>query len=219
MSFNINQVSDAYSMQTSYSKTKENKETEAKVSSASTGFSDVAAVYEPSNEDTVTKKETTDKGQALDRSAIVAQLKADNEARIASMKDMVMKMMQGQGNAIASADSIWSFLASGNYTVSEAAKAEAQKAISEDGYWGVEQTSDRILDFAKALSGNDVSKADELLEAFKKGYKQATKAWGKELPSISKDTYDAVEKKFNAWKNEASNTASVASSTETAASI
>ena len=35
------------------------------------------------------------------------------------------------------------------------------------------------------------------LEAFKKGYEQATGAWGRELPSLCKDTYDAVEKKFN----------------------
>ena len=37
-----------------------------------------------------------------------------------------------------------------------------QKDIAEDGYWGVEKTSDRILDFAKALSGGDKDKADEL---------------------------------------------------------
>ena len=71
----------------------------------------------------------------------------------------------------------------------------------EDGYWGVEQTSERILDFAKALSGNDPDKADLLLDAFKKGFKEATKTWGDELPDISKRTYDAVLEKFDKWKN------------------
>ena len=42
-----------------------------------------------------------------------------------------------------------------------------------------------------------------LFEAFKKGYAQATKAWGKELPDISSQTYKAVEEKFAAWKKEA----------------
>ena len=107
--------------------------------------------------------------------------------------------------AIASGDDIWSFLASGDYTVTEAAKLQAQEDISENGYWGVEQTSQRILDFAKALSGGDVSKADLLLDAFKKGYEEATGAWGKELPEISKKTYEAVEEKFAAWKNESNN--------------
>lgn len=165
-----------------------------------TGFDETAVIYEKSN---ATETVTANKNNAVDREAIIAQMKADTEARMAQMQDLVRKMMQGQGNSLAQTDDIWSFLASGDYTVTEAAKLQAQEDISENGYWGVEQTSQRILDFAKALAGNDVSKADELLEAFKKGYKQATGAWGKDLPDISKRTYEAVEEKFAAWKAEA----------------
>jgi len=165
-----------------------------------TGFDETAVVYEKSN---ATETVKPNKNNAVDREAIIAQIKAENEARINQMQELVRKMMQGQGNALAQADDIWSFLASGDYTVTEAAKLQAQEDISENGYWGVEQTSQRILDFAKALSGGDVSKADLLLDAFKKGYEEATGAWGKELPSISKDTYKAVEEKFAAWKAEA----------------
>ncbi len=96
---------------------------------------------------------------------------------------------------------MWKFLASGEFTVDEETKKNAREAISEDGYWGVNQTSDRIVDFAIALSGNDPSKAEELLDAFKKGFDEATKAWGKDLPDISQKTYDAVLSKFDAWKN------------------
>lgn len=150
-------------------------------------------IYEKSSDKaTVTKK--TDY-------ALVAKLKADTEQRTAQLKSLVEKMMSQQGQAIGKADSIWSFLADGNFTVDAATKAQAQADIAEDGYWGVEQTSDRILDFAKALSGNDPDKADLLLDAFKKGFKEATKSWGKELPDISKRTYDAVVEKFDAWKN------------------
>lgn len=168
-----------------------------------TGFNETAVVYEKSKETDTVK---ANKNNGVDREAIIAQMKADTEARMAQMQDLVRKMMQGQGNALAQTDDIWKFLASGDYTVSEAAKLQAQEDISEDGYWGVEQTSQRILDFAKALSGGDVSKADELLEAFKKGYEEATGAWGKELPEISKKTYEAVEEKFAAWKEEANGT-------------
>lgn len=126
--------------------------------------------------------------------------------------------MTKQGAVIASAnsssdsdpDSIWHFLAKGNFTdengnslLTDDEIAQAKEDISEDGYWGVEQTSDRILDFAKALSGNDTSKAELLLNAFKDGYKAATKSWGDELPDISKRTYDAVLEKFEKWQNEA----------------
>lgn len=70
-------------------------------------------------------------------------------------------------------------LSEGNFTVDEETQKQAQADIAEDGYWGVEQTSDRILDFAKALSGNDPEKADLLIDAFKKGFDDATKSWEK----------------------------------------
>lgn len=150
-------------------------------------------VYEKgSSDNTVTKKTNY---------ALVEKLKADAEERTSQLRSLVEKMMTQQGTAIGKADDMWKFLAKGDFTVDAATKAQAQKDIAEDGYWGVEQTSDRILDFAKALSGNDPEKADLLLDAFKKGYAEATKSWGDNLPDISSRTYDAVVEKFNAWKN------------------
>lgn len=134
-------------------------------------------------------------------SALVEKLKADSEARVQQMRTLVEKMMSQQGAAIGKADDMWRFLAGGNFTVSADVKAQAQKDIADDGYWGVEQTSDRIVDFAKALSGNAPEKADKMIEAFKKGFEQATGSWGKKLPDISQRTYDAVMEKFDAWKN------------------
>ena len=156
---------------------------------------ETGVVYEKSSQtykDTVTKK--TDY-------AMVAKLKADAEQRTSQLRSLVEKMMTKQGTAIANADSMWSFLADGNFTVDEETQKQAQADIAEDGYWGVEQTSDRILDFAKALSGNDPEKADLLIDAFKKGFEDATKSWGKDLPDISQRTYDAVLDKFDKWKN------------------
>ena len=112
-------------------------------------------------------------------SALINKLKADSDARVSQLRGLVETMMKKQGAAIGNADSMWQFLAGGNFTVSADVKAQAQADIAEDGYWGVEQTSDRILDFAKALSGSNPEKADELLAAFKKGFSQATKSWGK----------------------------------------
>lgn len=167
-------------------------------SASKTGtFDSTAAIYEKSS---VTKKDRVT--QRKDHAAIVAQMKADTEKRTQQLTELVQQMISQQGKKLGQSDSIWSFLAGGDFTVSPEVKAQAQADIAEDGYWGVEQTSDRILDFAKALSGDDPSKADELLNAFKKGFEQATKAWGKDLPSISQDTYKAVEEKFNKWKNE-----------------
>ena len=144
---------------------------------------------------------TTGTDYKTNNAALIQKLKQDSEDRINQLKDIVSQMMTKQGTAIGKADDIWSFLASGDFTIDEDAKKKAQEEISEDGYWGVKQTSDRILDFAKALSGNDSSKADLLLDAFKKGFEEATKTWGKDLPDISKQTYDAVVEKFDKWKN------------------
>ncbi len=162
-------------------------------------FSDAAAVYEKSDDNNL-KSETYNKS---DRSALVQQLKADQEKMINNLYEIVLKTISGQGSsfAIASQDDMWKFLAEGKFEADADTIAKAKEDISEDGYWGVNQTSDRIVDFAIALSGGDSSKADELLAAFKKGYEQATGTWGKDLPDISSKTYDAVLDKFEQWKN------------------
>ena len=155
-------------------------------------FSEEAATFEKSGETSA---------KVDDRSAIVAQMKADQAQRESQLVDIVRKMMSGQGKALAQADDIWKFLAEGNFTVDPETKEQAQKDIAEDGYWGVAQTSDRIVDFAIALSGGDAEKADKMVAAFQKGFDEATKTWGKELPDISKRTYDAVMEKMDQWKN------------------
>lgn len=76
---------------------------------------------------------------------------------------------------------------------------KAKEDIAPNGYWSPEKTSDRLLEFAKALSGNNPSKADELIDAVKKGFKEASKIWGGKLPDISQKTYDLTMKKFDDW--------------------
>lgn len=166
------------------------KKTESSKNDTSTGV-----IYEKGSSD---KSSSSQKTQ---NSALIAKMKADSDNRILQLRGIVEQMMSKQGAAIGKADDMWSFLAGGNFTVSADVKAQAQADIAEDGYWGVNQTSDRILDFAKALSGNDKSKAQELADAFKKGFDQATKAWGGKLPDISQQTYDKVLEKFDSWMN------------------
>ena len=155
-------------------------------------------VYEKS-ESASTNKATysINKMSDEDRAALVKQLKADQANREQQLTDIVHKMMSGQAKTYGQATDMWKFLASGEYTVDAATKAQAQKDISEEGYWGVKQTSQRLFDFACALAGDDVDKMKEMQAAMEKGFKQATGAWGKELPSICKDTFDAANKLFD----------------------
>ena len=117
---------------------------------------DSGVVYEPSKTETAASTKKTYKPDT----AMINKLKADAEARTAQLRSLVEKIMLGQGNAIGTADDIWSFLRTGNFTVDAATKAQAQADIAEDGYWGVNQTSDRIVDFAKALSGGNPDKIE-----------------------------------------------------------
>ncbi|MBQ7926794.1 MAG: hypothetical protein IJ335_10950 [Lachnospiraceae bacterium] len=154
-------------------------------------------IYEPSE---AAKKYTTN----VD---LVAKMKADAEAQTAQLRSLVEQLMLKQSTSYANANDIWSFLREGDFTVDPATKAQAQADIAEDGYWGVNQTSDRIIDFANALTGGDPSKIEDMREAFKKGYEQAQETWGGELPEISKRTYEAVMEKFDKMAEEAKKSA------------
>ena len=171
--------------------TKEAKESTS--TSSSKKNQDTAAVYEKNTAKTGYTKKSN--------SAIVAQMKADAEQRTSQLKSLVEKMISKQGQTLATADDMWSFLAKGNLKADPETIAQAKKDVAADGYWGAEQTSDRILSCAKALAGDNPDKAEELLNAFKKGYAQATGTWGRDLPSLCSDTYDLVEEKFNKWMN------------------
>ena len=189
----INNVATVYSNTSAISGY--TKKTDDKEATDKTKFSEEAATFEKSEEASSLESSSTD------RSAIVQQMKADLEAQTNQLLNIVRQTITGQGNALAKADDMWKFLASGEFEVDEDTKAQAQADIAEDGYWGVEKTSDRILDFAKAISGGDSSKAETLINAFKQGFEEATSAWGKDLPELSQKTYDAVLEKFEAWKN------------------
>lgn len=192
---NYNAVNTSYETKAKTAEKTEEVKTESKA--------DSGVIYEPSKQEAAASTKKIYKQDT----ALINKLKADAEARTAQLRSLVEKIMLGQGNAIGTADDIWSFLRTGNFTVDAETKAQAQADIAEDGYWGVNQTSDRIVDFAKALSGGDPDKIEELREAFKKGFKQAEEKWGGELPEISQKTYDAVMEKFDNWAAESTQTA------------
>ncbi len=76
---------------------------------------------------------------------------------------------------------------------------DAKKAISEDGAWGVNAVSTRLMDMALALSGGDSEKAELLREAVQKGFDEVRGMFGSELPTVCEDTYDETMKRFDYW--------------------
>ena len=190
---NVNGITSTTSTYDNAAKSKVSEKTAAESTNTKNTAEDTGVVYEPSKQEATA---STKKTYTPDTN-LINKLKADADARTQQLRSLVEQMMGKQANTYGQANDIWQFLREGNFTVDPATKAQAQADIAEDGYWGVEQTSDRIIQFANALTGGDPDKIEEMREAFQKGFKQAEKTWGGELPEISQKTYDAVMEKFD----------------------
>ncbi|RKI25596.1 hypothetical protein D7V82_12240 [bacterium 1xD8-6] len=193
----VNNNVNTYATETATSTTSK-AETSAAADEKSKTKTDEAAVFEKSKDD---KKSSTN--QIYNRDAVVKRLKADQQNRISSMQGLVEKLLNKQKGTfdLANGTNLAETFrkAAGLASPEDIAKAKAD--IAEDGYWGVGQTSDRLVSMAIALSGGDTDKAEEMKEAIQKGFKKATKAWGEDLPQICKDTLDTTMKKMDDWKN------------------
>ncbi len=155
---------------------------------------DKGVVYEKSAEPEKKATYSINKMSAEDRATLVKQLKQDDANRRNQLSSLVQKMFSGQAGVSKLSDL---FSPENLKNVSAADIAQAKEDVSEDGYWGVKQTSQRLFDFAAALAGDDVEKMKEMQAAMEKGFKMATKAWGGELPGICQGTMAAANKMFD----------------------
>lgn len=165
-------------------------------------------VYEPS---TSAAGKDADK-KVTDYSSTIKQLKSELSNKNRYLQNLVDQLLSKQAKKYNTFASLFEDIKNGKVNVDPTVAAQAQKDVSEDGYWGVEQTSERLVSMAKALSGGDPAQADKMISAIKKGYDQAAKAWGGDLPDICQRTIDAATKKLDEWRG------SLSTSTEAAAS-
>ena len=123
----------------------------------------------------------------------LATIKTAQDQVYENLRKLVEQMLAGQNGAAKKASS----------TDSSDLDAvdQAKQAISEDGEFGVKAVSDRLVQFAIAISGGDTSKYEELKAAIDKGFQQVSNMFDGKLPSISQQTYDETMKKLEAWKN------------------
>ncbi len=109
------------------------------------------------------------------------------------LRNLVIKTFQDQGiNLQISAGDI-------EINFNTITSEDAQTLIAEDGYFGVEQTSDRIVDFAVNAFGNNPEKLQQMKDAIDQGFMEAQDAFGGALPEISQQTYDAIMEKLDAF--------------------
>lgn len=193
MSLGINTSTDSYA---DYSVAQTTKETEPSVAEKTNEkeVKETGVVYEQGAESEKKATYSINKMSASDRAALVEQMEKDLADRQNQLSSLVSQMLSKQAGTSNLADL---FSADNLKKVSPSDIAKAKEDISEDGYWGVKQTSQRLFDFASALAGDDVEKMKKMQAAMEKGFKLATKSWGKELPSICKDTMNAANKLFD----------------------
>lgn len=171
-----------------------------------------AAVYEKSDPSTA-KTETT-----YTKKATLSDISRQVELKMASFRAVVEKLVAAQQVKTGQAQGLSYDEIIAKYDghlknffqtleADPATRLQAQQEISEDGFWGVKQTSERILSMAKSLSGGDPSKIALLRKAIEDGFAAAEKAWGGELPEISRQTREAVMKGLDDWAAEAGQTA------------
>lgn len=186
---NVSAVSSAY---TGYSAKTETKEV-ASAEKNKQESSDVGVVYEKSEEKGKAPY-TINKMSEKDRAALISQMKQDVENRKSQMASLVQQMFSKQSGVMKLSEL---FSPENLKNVSAADIAQAKEDISEDGYWGVKQTSQRLFDFASALAGDDVNKMKEMQAAMEKGFKKAEEMWGGKLPDICNETINAANKLFD----------------------
>ncbi len=109
------------------------------------------------------------------------------------LRSRLVSLLQEQGVAVRVADG------SSEIDIASLTPEEAQVLVAEDGYFGVEQTSERIFQFAIGLAGNDPARLDEILQGINDGFAEAEQIWGGTLPEISYRTKDAIMAKIDDW--------------------
>ena len=117
----------------------------------------------------------------------------DGQDQYSLLRGLVTSMLKEQGIdfKVANGDQ--------KIDISSITPEEATELIRDDGYFGVAQTSDRIVDFAIGIAGGDPSLLDAFKEGVEKGFTEALEAFGGWLPDISYDTYDAAMNKLDTW--------------------
>lgn len=98
---------------------------------------------------------------------------------------------QGMDSVIATDDSM--------VDMTPLSQEEAQELIAEDGYFGVEKTSERIFQFAIGVAGGDPARIEAIRRGVENGFEQALEALGGWLPDVTYDTYDEVMTKLDDW--------------------
>lgn len=72
--------------------------------------------------------------------------------------------------------------------ITELSSSEAKELVSDEGFFGVIETSSRVSSFVIGMAGDNVEALQEGRKGIVQGFEQAEKMWGGTLPEISYET-------------------------------
>lgn len=89
--------------------------------------------------------------------------------------------------------------------IMELSQDEATQLVSEDGFFGVTQISDRVANFVFSFAGDDLEKLQRGRDGIVQGFEEANKLFGGNLPEISYKTQERtlalIDAKIDSIKN------------------
>ncbi len=94
------------------------------------------------------------------------------------------------------AASVWKLLSSGELATSMQSKTKAKADVSEEGYWGAKNTSERIFDFAKTMSEGSADRMKKMRIRMEQAVDSVTREWGSELPGLCQETIQNTRRLF-----------------------
>ena len=88
--------------------------------------------------------------------------------------------------------------------ITELTQDEAKELVSEDGFFGITQTSDRVSNFVFSFAKDDLELLQKGRDGIVQGFEDAKKLFGGELPEISYKTQERtlalIDEKINSLK-------------------
>ena len=83
-------------------------------------------------------------------------------------------------------------------SILDLSQAEAADLVSEEGFYGVKNTAERLSGFVINGGGDDLEKLKAGREGIARGFKEAEQLWGGQLPEMSYETLDLALQQIDA---------------------
>lgn len=121
------------------------------------------------------------------------QIKQNSNAVAFNSANIQGALKKGDDGFAKQYDDFQSFLKNIGYDgkpIAELSREEAAALVSEDGFFGIDKTSQRIADFVINGAAGDEDRFRAGREGMLKGFKEAEEMWGGKLPEISQKTME-----------------------------